>query len=83
MREPTREERAQTPPPGLRMSSKTTQAYFDMRRKILLGEYSAHQVLIPKQIEESSQINNTSHPFRLFNAYPDGSACYCGSWFCK
>src|ERR1700730_9916361 len=52
MRGPTREELQKTQPPALRMGSKTTQAYLEMRRKILLGEYPADHVLIPKQIEE-------------------------------
>src|SRR5215813_2499334 len=60
MRGPTREELQKTNPPALRTSSKTTQAYLDMRRKILTGEYPADQVIVPKQIEETYQINNTT-----------------------
>src|SRR6266540_3732075 len=60
MRGPTREELQKTPPPALRMGSKTTQAYLDMRRKILTGEYTADQVILPKQIEEEYHVNNTT-----------------------
>lgn len=60
MRGSTREELQKTPPPALRTNSKTTQAYLEMRRKILAGEYTADQVLIPKQIEEEYKINNTT-----------------------
>jgi DNA-binding GntR family transcriptional regulator len=60
MRRPTREELLKTPPPALRTSSKTTQAYLAIRRKILTGEYAADQALLPKQIEEEYHINNTT-----------------------
>jgi UTRA domain len=60
MRGPTREELQKTPPPALRMGSKTTQAYLEMRRKILTGEYTVDHVIIPKQIEEEHHINNTT-----------------------
>ena len=60
MRGPTREELQKTPPPELRMGSKTTQAYLDMRQKILGGEYAPEEVLVPKQVEEAFHINNTT-----------------------
>jgi DNA-binding GntR family transcriptional regulator len=60
MRGPTREELQKTSPPALRTGSKTTQAYLDMRSKILAGEYTANQVIIPKQIEEAYHVNNTT-----------------------
>ena len=60
MRGPMREELEKTPPPALRMGSKTTQAYLEMRRKILTGEYVADQVIIPKHIEEEYRVNNTT-----------------------
>ncbi len=60
MRGPHREDIEKTPPPGLRMGSKTTQAYLDMRQNILTGAYPADQVIVPKQIEEEYHINNTT-----------------------
>jgi len=61
-----------TPPPELRVSSKTAQAYLDVRRKILTGEYSAHQVLFPKQIEQTYQINNTTTQMLLVRLANEG-----------
>ncbi len=58
MRGPTSEEILNTPPPDLRMSSRSTQAYLLLRRKILLGEYKPDHVLIPKHIEDEYHINN-------------------------
>ncbi len=60
MRGPSREDLQNTPPPILRTSSKTTQAYLEMRRKILTEEYATGQVLIPRHIEEEYQVNNTT-----------------------
>lgn len=59
MRGPTPEQILSTPPPELRMSSRTTQAYLDMRKKILTGEYQADQILQPKSVEDNYHINNT------------------------
>lgn len=58
MRGPNRDEILQTPPPGLRMTTKITQAYLDLRRKILVGEYQAGQVLLTKHIEQEYGLNN-------------------------
>ena len=72
MRGPTREEIQKTPPPGLRMGSKTTQAYLDMRQKILVGEYATDEVLVPKQIEEAFHINNTTTQILLMRLANEG-----------
>ena len=72
MRGPTREEIQKTPPPELRMGSKTTQAYLDMRQKILGGEYSTNEVLVPKQIEEAFHINNTTTQILLMRLANEG-----------
>jgi DNA-binding GntR family transcriptional regulator len=61
-----------TPPPELRVSSKTAQAYLDVRRKILTEEYPAHQVLVPKQIEEEHHINNTTTQMLLVRLANEG-----------
>jgi hypothetical protein len=61
-----------TPPPELRVSSKTAQAYLEVRRKILTGEYLAHQVLVPKQIEEAYHINNTTTQMLLVRLANEG-----------
>jgi len=60
MRGPTPEEIMNTPPPEIRMNSKAAQAYLDIRRKILNGEYQPNQTIIPKNIEEKYSINNSS-----------------------
>lgn len=60
MRGPTPEEIMSTPPPEIRMTSKATQAYLDIRRKILSSEYQPDQTIIPKNIEEEYSINNSS-----------------------
>lgn len=72
MRGPTEEEILKTPPPALRMSSKTAQAYLEVRRKILAGEYSVQQVLVPKQIEAEYQINNTTTQMLLTRLANEG-----------
>ena len=72
MRGPTREEILNTPPPALRMSSKTTQAYLEMRRKILIGEYAEDSLIIPKQMEDTYAINNTSTQMLLMRLANEG-----------
>jgi hypothetical protein len=72
MREPTREDLLKTPPPELRASSKTSQAYLEMRRLILSGEYTASQLLVPKQIEGTYQINNTTTQMLLMRLANEG-----------
>jgi DNA-binding GntR family transcriptional regulator len=72
MRGPTGDEILKTPPPELRVSSKTAQAYLNVRRKILTGEYSANQVLIPKTIEEEHHINNTTTQMLLMRLANEG-----------
>src|ERR1700730_2717002 len=72
MRGPTGDEILKTLPPDLRVSSKTAQAYLDVRRKILTGEYAAHQVLVPRQIEEAHHINNTTTQMLLMRLANEG-----------
>jgi len=72
MRGPTEDEMLKTPPPELRMSSKTAQAYLDVRRKILTGEYPALHALVPKQIEAEYQINNTTTQTLLMRLANEG-----------
>src|SRR5258708_30940390 len=72
MREPTVEDLLKTPPPELRVSSKTAQAYLGVRSKILTGEYVAHQILLPKQMEEAYQINNTTTQMLLMRLANEG-----------
>ncbi len=72
MRGPTPEELLNTPPPDLRMSSKTTQAYLDMRRRIIIGEFKPDQVLVPKDIEEAYKINNTGTQMLLLRLAIEG-----------
>jgi DNA-binding GntR family transcriptional regulator len=49
----------ETFPAELREKSKTGQAYIDIRRKILLGEYQPNQVLLPREIEQAYHLSNT------------------------
>ena len=72
MRGPTQEELLKTPPPGLRTSSRTTQAYLAIRHKILAGEYTAGQALLPRQIEEEYHINNTTTQILLARLANEG-----------
>lgn len=72
MRTPPREDLVATPPPGLRMGSKTTLAYLDLRSKILTGEYHAQQHLPPKELEESYHINNTTTQMLLMRLANEG-----------
>lgn len=72
MRGPTRDEQLKTPPPELRMSSKTAQAYLDVRQKILSGVYPAGEIVVPKQIEADYLINNTSTQVLLMRLANEG-----------
>jgi DNA-binding GntR family transcriptional regulator len=72
MRGPNREELMQTPPPGLRLGSKTAQAYLEVRRKILHGDYAPGEMLVPRQIEESYHINNTTTQMLLVRLANEG-----------
>lgn len=72
MRGPTREEILKTLPPELRMSSKTSQAYLDVRRKILTGDYPTNHALLPKQVEEEYHINNTTTQMLLMRLANEG-----------
>jgi DNA-binding GntR family transcriptional regulator len=59
MRVLQQEELLETLPIELREKSKTGQAYIEIRRKILLGEYSPNQVLLPREIEQVYHLSNT------------------------
>jgi DNA-binding GntR family transcriptional regulator len=59
MRVLLQEELLETLPMELREKSKTGQAYIEVRRKILLGEYSPNQVLLPREIEQAYHLSNT------------------------
>src|SRR5581483_599152 len=72
MRGPAPQEILNTPPPEIRMSSKATQAYLDMRRKILTGEYQTNQILIPKSIEEEYHISNNGTQMLLLRLAIEG-----------
>jgi len=59
MRVLSQEELLKTLPVELREKSKAGQAYIDIRRKILLGEYQPDQILVPREIEQAYHISNT------------------------
>jgi hypothetical protein len=58
MRGPTPEEVLKTPPPDLRMGTKSTQAFMDIRRKILTSEYGADDVLTMRSMKDLYNLNN-------------------------
>ncbi len=72
MRGPTPEEILHTVPPGLRLTTKMTQAYLDLRRKILVGEYRADQVLTTKQVEATYGLNNVATQSVLLRLATEG-----------
>ncbi len=59
MRVLSEKELLETFPAELREKSKTGQAYIEIRRKILLGEYQPNQVLLPREIEQAYHLSNT------------------------
>ena len=59
MRILSQEELLETLPVELREKSKTGQAYIELRRKILLGEYQPDQLVLPREIEQAYHISNT------------------------
>jgi hypothetical protein len=72
MRGPTAEEILNTAPPQLRMSSKTTQAYLELRRKILTGAYKTDQLIVPRDIQDEYHINNASTQTLLLRLATEG-----------
>ncbi len=72
MRGPTPKEVLNAQPSDLRANTKTTQAYLDIRRKILTGEYQVNSTLTPKAIDEKYQISNTSTQIILLRLASEG-----------
>jgi hypothetical protein len=72
MRGPTIEENLNVIPSDLRANTKTTQAYLDVRRKILTGELKAHQIITPKDIDEEYKTSNTSTQIILLRLAGEG-----------
>jgi DNA-binding GntR family transcriptional regulator len=72
MRHPTRQDLLATPPPELRQGSKTTQAYLAVRRQILTGELAPGELLSPRQIEDTYQLNNTTTQMLLLRLAAEG-----------
>jgi DNA-binding GntR family transcriptional regulator len=58
MRITSKEELLNTLPTELREKSKTGQAYIELRRKLLLGEYQPDTVLSPRDIEQEYHVGN-------------------------
>jgi DNA-binding GntR family transcriptional regulator len=59
MRISSQEELLKTLPVELREKSKTGQAYIEVRRKILLGEYRPDQIILSREIEQTYHVGNT------------------------
>jgi len=72
MRGPTPQEILNTLPPELRTSSKTSQAYIEIRRKILTEEYKPNQSISPKDIDLEYKISNTSTQLLLLRLAGEG-----------
>jgi hypothetical protein len=69
MRGPTPEENSTVVPSDLRAHTKTTQAYLDIRKKILTGEIPIGQTIAPREIDE---IYNTSTQIVLLRLAGEG-----------
>jgi DNA-binding GntR family transcriptional regulator len=72
MRGPTREENLKVIPSDIRANTKTSQAYLDLRRKILSGELQPHQLISPKAIDEEYKMSNTSTQIVLLRLAGEG-----------
>lgn len=59
MRVLSQKELLETLPVELREKSKAGQAYIEVRRKILLGEYQPDQAILPREFEQTYHISNT------------------------
>lgn len=59
MRVSSQEELLETLPVELREKSKTGQAYIEVRRKILIGEYQPDQIILPREVEQTYHVSNT------------------------
>lgn len=72
MRGPSHKEVLGTNPPELREKGKNNDAYLDIRRKILTGEYKANDSLSTKDIREKYDISNSSIPILLIRLAGEG-----------
>ena|SRR2546421_110013 len=59
MRISSQEELLETLPVELREKSKTGQAYIEVRRKILVGEYQPDQIILSRELEQTYYVSNT------------------------
>jgi DNA-binding GntR family transcriptional regulator len=72
MRGPTKREVLNVQPSDLRVNTKTTRAYLDIRRKILGGEYEVDQIITPKSIDDEYKTSNTSTQIILLRLAGEG-----------
>lgn len=72
MRGPTKIDILNTPPPELRMSSGSTKAYLEMRKKILTGEYEQNALLTPKEVQDEYHINSNGTQLLLLRLATEG-----------
>jgi DNA-binding GntR family transcriptional regulator len=72
MRGPTKKDILNVQPSDLRVNTKTAQAYLDVRRKILSGEYKADQIITPKSIDDEYKTSNTSTQIILLRLAGEG-----------
>lgn len=72
MRGPTAKEILETQPSDLRSNTKTSQAYLDIRKKILSGEYKTNQIITLKSIDDEYKTSNTSTQIILLRLAGEG-----------
>jgi GntR family transcriptional regulator len=72
MRGPTRKEILETNPPDIRLNSASTQAYLDMRHKILTGEFEPDTLLTPKEIQDQYHISSNGTQLLLLRLASEG-----------
>ncbi len=72
MRGPSKKEVLDTIPPDVRVSSASTQAYLDMRRKILSGNYESDALLTSKEIQDEYHVSNVGTQLLLLRLASEG-----------
>jgi DNA-binding GntR family transcriptional regulator len=72
MRGPSKTDVLNTTPPDLRMSSATTQAYLDIRSKILKGEYKTDTLITPKEIQDEYKVSSSGTQLLLLRLASEG-----------
>lgn len=72
MRGPTKKDILDTTPPNLRMNSTTTQAYLEIRSKILKGDFQPETLITPKQIQDDYKVSSSGTQLLLLRLASEG-----------